>query len=122
MGASISKKPFSEWELIQFSNLTGEYPTILVFTKRFFYKFIGIPPSLVAEIYKDFITATGNDNKMDKDEFRRLLRKMYVDSQPTSLPSGLPSFFTKHDLNKMADQVFETYDFEGTGMTFIVSH
>jgi hypothetical protein len=75
----------------------------------------GIPQSVVADIYQDFCKATGNDNKMEKEEFRHLFRKMYINSQPRSLPTALPIFLTKHDLNKISDEVFDTYDLEGTG-------
>ena len=77
---------------------------------------------MVEKIYKDFVTATGDDNKVDKTEFRRLFRKMYINSSASSLPSALPPFFTNHDLNKMADHVFETYDAEGTGRIVIILH
>jgi hypothetical protein len=81
---------------------------------------LGIPLSMVKKIHKDFITVTENDNKIDKHEFRRLYKKMYINSQSTILPSALPPFFSEHDLNKMADHVFETYDYDGTGMIFII--
>ncbi len=80
---------------------------------------LGIRLSMVKKIYKDFLTVTGDDNKIDKKEFRRLFKKMYINSQASSLPSALPPFFTEHKLNKMSDHVFETYDFDGTGMIFI---
>jgi Ca2+-binding EF-hand superfamily protein len=83
---------------------------------------LGVPLSMIKKIYKDFVTVTQNDNKIDKTEFRRLYKKMYVNSQASSLPSGLPPFHTEHDLNKMSDHVFETYDFDGTGMIFIIFH
>ena len=83
---------------------------------------LGVPLSMVKKIYKDFITVTENDNTIDKKEFRRLYKKMYINSQPTSLPSALPPFSTEHELNKMSDHVFETYDFDGTGMIFILFH
>ncbi len=74
---------------------------------------------MVKKIYKEFVTVTQHDNKIDKKEFRRLYKKMYINSQSSSLPSGLPPLHSEHHLNKMADHVFETYDFEGTGMIFI---
>ncbi|CAF4384400.1 unnamed protein product [Rotaria sp. Silwood2] len=44
---------------------------------------------------------------------------MYINSQSSSLPSTLPSLFNGHDLNKMSDHVFETYDIDETGkLTF----
>ncbi len=75
---------------------------------------------MVKKIYKDFIAATGDDNTIDEKEFRRLYKKMYINSQPSSLPSALPPLYTEHELNKMSDHVFETYDFDGTGMIFII--
>ncbi|CAF1026698.1 unnamed protein product [Adineta steineri] len=41
---------------------------------------------------------------------------MYINSHASSLPSALPTFFTEHDLDKMSDYVFDTYDLNGTGM------
>ena len=75
---------------------------------------------MLEKIYKDFVKVTGHDNTIDKTEFRRLFKKLYIDSQATSLPSALPAFFTTHELNKMADQVFETYDFHGRGMCVLL--
>ncbi|CAF3071393.1 unnamed protein product [Rotaria sp. Silwood2] len=44
---------------------------------------------------------------------------MYINSQPSSLPSALPPLLSEHHLDKMSDHVFETYDFDGTGkLTF----
>ncbi len=83
---------------------------------------LGVPPATLEKMYKDFSSITGNDDKIDKIEFRRLFKKMYIDSQPSSLPSALPPFFSAHDLNKMADHVFETYDVDGTGMILMISH
>lgn len=83
---------------------------------------LGVPLDIVKKISKDFSSATGNDDNIDKTEFRRLFKRMYIDSQSSSLPSALPPFFSTHELNKMADHVFETYDYEETGMNFIISH
>ncbi|UJR16855.1 hypothetical protein I4U23_003753 [Adineta vaga] len=98
MGGRSSKKPFSEWDLVRFSDVTG------------------VPLSIVEKIHKEFETTTGNDNKMDKREFRHLYKKMYVNTQSSSLPSALPPMFSEDELNRMADYVFETYDFDETGL------
>ncbi len=74
---------------------------------------------MVEKIHKDFLSATADDNKMDKKEFRRLYKEMYINSHATIIPSAIP-FFTEHDLKKMSDHVFETYDFDGSGMIFII--
>ncbi|CAF4113047.1 unnamed protein product [Adineta steineri] len=98
MGGRNSKKSFNEWDLIKFSNVTG----------------VTLP--LVKNIHKDFVTATGNDNRMNKIEFRHLYKKMYINTEYISFSGDLPSMFSEEDLNKMSDYVFETYDFEGTGL------
>jgi hypothetical protein len=67
------------------------------------------------------MNATGYDNKMDKREFRRLYKRLLINNQSTSLPSALPPMFSEGDLDKLSDYVFETYDFDGTGMIFIIS-
>jgi len=98
MGGSSSKKPFTKWDLVQFSNMTG------------------VPLSMVEKIYKDFVNATENNNRMDKKEFRRLYKEMYMSGQTGNNPAP---FITDHDLDKMSDHVFELYDFDGTGkLTF----
>ncbi|CAF1261322.1 unnamed protein product [Adineta steineri] len=98
MGGSSSKKPFTEWDLVQFSNMTG------------------VPLSTVETIYKDFRTVTGENNKMEKKEFRHLYKQMYQSSQSGN---NVAPFLTDHDLDKMSDHVFETYDFDGSGkLTF----
>lgn len=73
---------------------------------------------MVEKIYKDFSTISEDDKTIDKKEFRRLYKKMYINSHSSSLPSALPPFFTEHELNKMSDHVFETYDYDETGMIF----
>ena len=100
MGLRSSKNTFTEWDLIEFSHVTG------------------IPLPMVKKIHKDFDTVTLHDNAIDKREFRRLYKKMYINSKSSSLPSGLPPFFTERELNRMSDDVFETYDFEGAGISF----
>jgi hypothetical protein len=76
---------------------------------------------MVEKIHKDFVTATGDDNVMDKREFRRLFKKMHINTQASSLPSALPPMYSEDELNKMSDYVFETYDFEETGMIFVIT-
>ncbi|CAF1159002.1 unnamed protein product [Adineta ricciae] len=98
MGSSSSKKPFSEWDLVRFSDVTG------------------VPLSMVEKIHEEFATTTGNDNKMDKREFRHLYKKMFINTQASSLPSALPPMFSENELNRLSDYVFETYDFDGTGL------
>ncbi|CAF1059703.1 unnamed protein product [Rotaria sp. Silwood1] len=98
MGGRSSKKSFTQWDLIKYSNMTN------------------IPLTTVEKIYKDFLINTGNTNKMDKDEFRHLYKQMYISGQ--SQNNRIP-FITDHDLNKMSDHVFELYDYDGSGkLTF----
>ncbi|CAF1023357.1 unnamed protein product [Rotaria sordida] len=98
MGGRSSKKTFTEWDLIKYSNMTN------------------IPLPTVENIYKDFITATGNTNKMDKNEFRRLYKQMYMNCQYGNTPAP---FLNDHDIEKMSDHVFEIYDYDGSGkLTF----
>ncbi len=74
---------------------------------------LGIPLSTVEQIYKEFLFSTGNENKMDKKQFRSLYKQMYSNNQNTL------SFLSDEDLNKMSDHVFHIYDFDGTGkLTF----
>ncbi len=70
---------------------------------------------MVEKIYKDFITGTGQNNRMDKKEFRRLYKEMYISSQNGN---NIAPFLTDNDLDKMSDHVFETYDFDGSGKIF----
>ena len=78
---------------------------------------------MVEKIHEEFATTTGNDNKMDKREFRHLYKKMFINTQASSLPSALPPMFSENELNRLSDYVFETYDFDGTGkgITLFVS-
>lgn len=50
---------------------------------------------------------------MDKKEFRRLYKTMYMANQTGN---NVAPFLTDHDLDKMSDHVFETYDFDGSGL------
>ncbi|CAF4779431.1 unnamed protein product, partial [Rotaria sp. Silwood2] len=88
MSGTSSKKTFTEWDLIKYSNMTN------------------IPLITVENIYKDFMKATGNTNRMDKNEFRRLYKEMYMSQQSNN---NIAPFLTDHDLNKMSDHVFEIY-------------
>ncbi|CAF3908383.1 unnamed protein product, partial [Rotaria sp. Silwood1] len=93
MGGRSSKKTFTEWDLIKYSNMTN------------------IPLITVENIYKDFMKATGNTNKMDKNEFRRLYKQMYISQQSNNT---VVSFLTDQDLNKMSDHIFEIYDYDAS--------
>ncbi|CAF5058146.1 unnamed protein product, partial [Rotaria sp. Silwood1] len=98
MGGRSSKKTFTEWDLIKYSNMTN------------------IPLITVENIYKDFMKATGNTNKMDKNEFRRLYKQMYISQQSNNT---VVSFLTDQDLNKMSDHILEIYDYDASGkLTF----
>jgi hypothetical protein len=50
---------------------------------------------------------------MDNKEFRRLYKEMYLSGQNGN---NLAPFLTDHELDKMSDHVFETYDFDGSGL------
>lgn len=53
---------------------------------------------------------------MDKKEFRRLYKELYLQSQP-----GLngPATLSDHDLDKLSDRVFKAFDGNGSGkLTF----
>ncbi|UJR09842.1 hypothetical protein I4U23_014067 [Adineta vaga] len=104
MGKNHSKQKFSQWDLERFSNVTK------------------IPRDKVDALYQEFITSSGKDNLMDKKEFRRLYKEMYMNRQATSVeqtgPSA-PAMWSEHDLNKMADHVFKAFDQGGSGkLTF----
>lgn len=76
----------------------------------------GIPRTTVERLYQEFVTSTGKDNRMDKKEFRRLYKELYLNSQP-----GLngPATLTDHDLDKISDRVFKAFDSHGSGkLTF----
>lgn len=77
----------------------------------------GVPLPTVQKIYKDFQSVTGNQNRMDKKEFRRLYKEMYLSSQTGT---NVAPFLTDHDLEKMSDHVFQTYDIDGSGPTFLL--
>ena len=79
----------------------------------------GIPLTTVEKIYDNFISTTGNNNKMDKKEFRRLYKELYLSGQNGN---NVAPFLTDHDLEKMSDHVFETYDFDGSGWDFILQN
>lgn len=81
--------------------------------------FLGIPLSTVEKIYKEFSIITKNENKMDKKEFRHLYKEMYMNSQTGN---GILLAFNEHDLNKMSDHVFETYDLDGSGRGSVIPH
>ncbi|CAF0858458.1 unnamed protein product [Adineta steineri] len=94
MGKSHSKSTFSQWDLDRFSNVTG------------------IPRARVEQLYQEFVASTGKDNQMDKKEFRRLYRELYLSAKTGS---DIPAVITEHDLEKLADRVFKAFDSDGTG-------
>jgi hypothetical protein len=112
MGGSSSKKPFTEWDLIEFSNMAGELFNNLFYLNNYLLN-LGVPLATVEKIYKDFKAATGVHNRMDKNEFRRLYKEMYMNGQSGN---NAAPFITDHDLDKMSDHVFEDYDFDGSGL------
>ncbi len=77
---------------------------------------LGVSLTTVEKIYQNFISITGNNNRMDKNEFRRLYKEMYLNGQNGN---NVAPFITDHDLNKMSDHVFETYDFDASGRHFL---
>ncbi|UJR24491.1 hypothetical protein I4U23_005866 [Adineta vaga] len=98
MGGHSSKKGFTEWDLIEFSNMTD------------------VPLTTVEQIYKEFQHITGTNNKMDKKQFRHLYKQMYISAQSRT---NTAPFIKDHDLDKMSDHVFEIYDSDGSGkLTF----
>merc|ERR1712110_1288182 len=99
MGKNHSKNAFSQWDLDRFSNVTG------------------IPRATVEKLYADFLIQTGKDNRMDKKEFRRLYKELYLSSLQPGAPT--PASLSDHDLDKLADRVFKAFDRDGTGkLTF----
>ncbi|CAF0882385.1 unnamed protein product [Adineta ricciae] len=98
MGKNHSKEKFSQWDLDRFSNITK------------------IPRDKVAALYQEFVASSGKDNRMDKKEFRRLYKELYISRQPTGTQDGpsAPAMWSDHDLNKMADHVFKAFD-RGSG-------
>ncbi|CAF0793249.1 unnamed protein product [Adineta ricciae] len=98
MGKSHSKTTFNQWDLDRFSNVTG------------------IPRATVERLYQEFVATTGKDNRMDKKEFRRLYKELYINAKTG--PS-VPAVITDHDLDKISDRVFKAFDADGTGkLTF----
>jgi len=98
MGKSHSKEAFTQWDLDRFSNVTG------------------IPRATVEKLYQEFVASTGKDNQMDKKEFRRLYRELYLSAQTGP---AVPAVITEHDLEKISDRVFKAFDGEGSGkLTF----
>ena len=75
----------------------------------------GIPRATVEKLYQDFITSTGKDNQMDKKEFRRLYKEMYLLNLNATAPATGPTALSEHDLDKLADRVFKAFDTEGSG-------
>jgi len=98
MGKSNSKQTFTQWDLDRFSNVTG------------------IPRATVERLHQEFLATTGKDNRMDKKEFRRLYKEMYLSGQTGS---SVPAVISEHDLDKISDRVFKAFDADGSGkLTF----
>jgi Ca2+-binding EF-hand superfamily protein len=98
MGKTHSKETFTQWDLDRFSNVTG------------------IPRATVEKLHQEYVVTAGKDSKMDKKEFRRLYKELYASGQTGS---SLPAVITEHDLEKMSDRVFKTFDADGSGkLTF----
>ncbi|CAF2403454.1 unnamed protein product [Rotaria sp. Silwood2] len=94
MGKSHSKDMFTQGDLDRFS----------------------IPKATVETLYQEFVAATGKSNRMDKKEFRRLYKELYLNAQTGPI---VPKVLTEHDLDKISDRVFKAFDAEGTGkLTF----
>ncbi len=78
--------------------------------------FTGIPRARVEQLYQEFIASTGKDNRMDKKEFRRLYKELYLSGQTSTT---VPAVITEHDLDKISDRVFKAFDGDGSGkLTF----
>ena len=71
------------------------------------------------KLYQDFSASTGKDNLMDKKEFRRLYKELYLINQTAPLAPAGPNVLTDHDMDKLADRVFKAFDFEGSGLSMI---
>jgi len=98
MGKSHSKDTFSQWDLDRFSNVTG------------------IPRATVEKLYQEFVATTGKDNRMDKKEFRRLYKELYTSGRTGTT---VPAVISEHDLEKISDRVFKSFDADGSGkLTF----
>jgi hypothetical protein len=115
MGKSNSKNLFTQWDLDRFSNVTGKELFINYYV--FILILLGIPRDTVHKLYQEFITSTGKDNQMDKKEFRRLYKALYLGSQPAPT---VPAVISEHDLEKISDNVFKAFDAEGSGNIIII--
>jgi len=98
MGKTHSKETFTQWDLDRFSNVTG------------------IPRATVEKLYQEFVAQTGKDNRMDKKEFRRLYKELYTSGHTGT---SVPAVISEHDLDKISDRVFKSFDSDGSGkLTF----
>ncbi|CAF3830565.1 unnamed protein product [Adineta steineri] len=99
MGKNHSKAKFTQWDLDRFSNITK------------------IPRDKVDKLYQEFITSTGKDNRMDKKDFRRFYKEMFLSRQVHAEGTGpsAPIMWSDHDLDKFANHVFKAFDREGSG-------
>ena len=50
---------------------------------------------------------------MDKKEFRRLYKELYLSGEPGAVA---PLAITDHQLDKISDRVFKAFDTNGTGI------
>jgi hypothetical protein len=98
MGKTQSKENFTQWDLDRFSNVAG------------------IPRATVEKLYQEFVAQTGKDNRMDKKEFRRLYKELYTSGHTGT---SVPAVISEHDLEKISDRVFKSFDMDGSGkLTF----
>jgi len=98
MGKTHSKETFTQWDLDRFSNVAG------------------IPRATVERLYQEFVAQTGKDNRMDKKEFRRLYKELYSSGHTGTT---VPAVISEHDLEKLSDRVFKSFDSDGSGkLTF----
>lgn len=64
------------------------------------------------KLYQEFVATSGKDHRMDKKEFRRLYKELYTSGQTGTT---VPAVISEHDLEKLADRVFKTFDHDGSG-------
>jgi len=100
MGKSQSK-PFTQWDLDRFINVTG------------------VPRATVEKLYQEFSVASGKNNKMDKKEFRRVYKEMMTSTGTHSTLTGKTEHDQEKYLDKVADRVFKAFDTDNSGsLTF----
>jgi hypothetical protein len=72
----------------------------------------GIPRAKVEKLHQEFVATTGKDNRMDKKEFRRLYKELYTSGHTGT---SVPAVISEHDLEKISDRVFKSFDADGSG-------